>query len=566
MVNPDGHYYVELNHAGSSNSWWRKNRRDNGNGTYGVDLNRNYSFEWGYDNVGSSPSTASETYRGSGPFSEPETQAIRDFVTAHSFTTWLSYHSYGELLLYPWGYIYGNTPDQDVYEALGDSLVQENGYLAGNPASGAIYITNGDSDDWGYGQQSSKNKIFAFTPEINSSAQGGFGPAESYIQPTFDLLLPMNLKLLKFAGNPYQVVGPYQPSQYATGSPYGNGITHLSWTAPDPVDPNPTTHYEIETCRNPSFFSDSASPGLTGWVSSGFSYTASGFSGGGYFSGNANSASHTLVMARPFIVDAASDTLSFKITYNVESNYDYGYVDVSTDQGQSWTPIAGNITTAFNPYGNNRGFGWTGSSPGWVSATFPLTAYLGQEIMLRFAYITDGAFLGTGFSIDNINPVSTCASLSTIASASADTTYDFVPPLTGVWRFRVRALDADNQASRWSNSRDGTVSTLTAANAPRAYETGLGANYPNPFNPSTHIPYVVGGTSGAASVRVTLTIYSVTGARVATVVDAARRPGTYVAQWDGSTVGGRPVPSGIYFARLVVDGTPAQTRKLVLLK
>ncbi len=101
-------------------------------------------------------------------------------------------------------------------------------------------------------------------------------------------------------------------------------------------------------------------------------------------------------------------------------------------------------------------------------------------------------FLGTGFSIDNINPVSTCASLSTIASASADTTYDSVPPLTGVWRFRVRALDADNQASRWSNSRDGTVSTLTAANAPRAYETGLGANYPNPFNPSTHIPYVVG--------------------------------------------------------------------------
>ncbi len=234
MVNPDGHYYVELNHAGSSNSWWRKNRRDNGNGTYGVDLNRNYSFEWGYDNVGSSPSTASETYRGSGPFSEPETQAIRDFVTAHSFTTWLSYHSYGELLLYPWGYIYGNTPDHNVYEALGDSLVQENGYLAGNPASGAIYITNGDSDDWGYGEQTSKNKIFAFTPEVNSSAQGGFGPAESYIQPTFDLLLPMNLKLLKFAGNPYQVVGPYQPTQYATGAPYGNGITRLSWTSPDP--------------------------------------------------------------------------------------------------------------------------------------------------------------------------------------------------------------------------------------------------------------------------------------------------------------------------------------------
>jgi carboxypeptidase T len=59
---------------------------------YGVDLNRNYGYQWGYDDIGSSPDSNSDTYRGSGPFSEPETQAIRDFVTAHQFVVSLSYH------------------------------------------------------------------------------------------------------------------------------------------------------------------------------------------------------------------------------------------------------------------------------------------------------------------------------------------------------------------------------------------------------------------------------------------------------------------------------------------
>ncbi|UCH84741.1 MAG: zinc carboxypeptidase, partial [Candidatus Latescibacterota bacterium] len=122
MINPDGHVYVQQNHDGSPSSWWRKNRRDNGDGSIGVDLNRNYGYEWGYDNIGSSPSPWEITYRGSGPFSEPETQAVRDFCNSHRITMWLSYHTYGELLLYPWGFDALYTPDHDVYLALGDTL------------------------------------------------------------------------------------------------------------------------------------------------------------------------------------------------------------------------------------------------------------------------------------------------------------------------------------------------------------------------------------------------------------------------------------------------------------
>jgi hypothetical protein len=566
MLNPDGHYYVQQNHGGSSNSWWRKNRRDNGNGTFGVDLNRNWGFEWGYDNIGSSPSSSSDLYRGTGPFSEPETQAIRDFVNAHEFVMWFSYHSYGELLLYPWGYIYGNTPDHGVFQALADSLVEDNDYLPGNSASGAIYITNGDSDDWGYGEQISKGKIFAFTPEVNSQAQGGFGPDDTWILPTFDLLLSMNLKLLKFADNPYQVVGPWTPSQDPTSAPYGNGITRITWSDSDPMDPNPAVAYEIEGCLNPSFTTDTATPGTPLWVLDGFTYTASGEVGGGYFSGNADGISNSIEMRRPYLVDAAHDTLTFRVVYDIETHWDYGYVDVSTDGGASWTPIAGNITSNVNPFGNNRGNGFTGASPGYVTAIFPLTAYLGQEIRVRIAYITDQAVTETGFTIDTITPVPTCQSTTILAAGVTGTTYDHVPAQAGTWRYRVRAQDAEDQNSGWSNTRDQVVATVTAADAPRVFQMDLGANYPNPFNPSTQIPFVVGGTAGSAPVTVELTIYSVTGERVATIVREARRPGSFVERWSGLNDAARPVPSGVYFARLSVANAPALTRKLVLLK
>ncbi len=192
MLNPDGHEYVF-----DVDVWWRKNRRDNNNGTFGIDLNRNYDYAWGYDNEGSSPNPASEVYRGPNPFSEPETQAIRDLTNAHSFVVSLSYHSYGNWWLYPWGYIPENTPDHDTFVEIADSCVAYNGYEPGNAASGTIYITNGDSDDWLYGEQSTKCKIFAFTPEVGTT---GFHPDPSEVSGLIQENLEPNLYVARAAG------------------------------------------------------------------------------------------------------------------------------------------------------------------------------------------------------------------------------------------------------------------------------------------------------------------------------------------------------------------------------
>ena len=94
MVNPDGHQYSVM-----TDRLWRKNRRNNGDGSFGVDLNRNYSYQWG--GTGSSGDTFSETYRGPAPFSEPESQAVRDFLDQQSPKALISYHNYSQLQLLP---------------------------------------------------------------------------------------------------------------------------------------------------------------------------------------------------------------------------------------------------------------------------------------------------------------------------------------------------------------------------------------------------------------------------------------------------------------------------------
>jgi carboxypeptidase T len=100
MVNPDGHEYSR-----TEDRWWRKNRRPNPDGSFGVDPNRNYGYLWGTLDVSTSSHVPSdETYVGPHAFSEPETRAMRDLIAGERFRGVITYHSFSQLILYPWGY------------------------------------------------------------------------------------------------------------------------------------------------------------------------------------------------------------------------------------------------------------------------------------------------------------------------------------------------------------------------------------------------------------------------------------------------------------------------------
>ncbi|MCI3927991.1 M14 family metallopeptidase [Streptomyces sp. AN091965] len=166
-ANPDGY---DFTHAADGDRQWRKNLRDiDGDGTIaagdGVDLNRNFAYKWGYDNEGSSPKASSETYRGTGPMSEPETKAIDRFQKRIGFTYGINYHSAAELILYGVGWqVATPTPDDVLYKALAGT--PEKPAVPGyHPqVSSELYTTNGEAD----GHAGNINGIAMFTPEMST--------------------------------------------------------------------------------------------------------------------------------------------------------------------------------------------------------------------------------------------------------------------------------------------------------------------------------------------------------------------------------------------------------------
>ncbi len=569
MLNVDGHVYVEQNHGGSSVNWWNKNRRPNGDGSYGVDPNRNYGYNWGYDDIGSSPDTWSWQYRGTGPFGERENQAVRNLCAGRHFILSLSYHSYGEQILFPWGYAALNTPDHDLFLAIGDSLRQGNGYAVGNAASGEIYITNGDSDDWLYGDTQTKNRVFGYTIELNSYEEGGYSPPESQIQPTFEKMLAMNLAALRVAADPRLHEGPWPPAMnpVASSAPPAYDI---SWSGADPQDPHSPICYELTEIKNLAGSVDSVeSPGAL-WTTDGFVLTdARAYAGSrSFYSGRGDDLRSTLSMANIY-PGWLPQTLSCRLWYDIEQDWDYAYLEGSLDDGATWITIPGSLTTNLDPNGTNRGNGITGVSGGWVNATFDLSSLMTSGsgfILLRFLYVTDGLTSGEGIYVDLVNPVTRCERSSVIASNLGSTSFRRWPDEIGSFIYFVRAFDAMANASARSDLAAWQVDAISDS-TPIPLASRLEQNYPNPFNPSTTLQFDVGAAAATEgrTAAVSLRLYDVSG-RVIAVLREGRLPaGRYSATWDGRGTGGNPVASGLYFAELRLSGK-VFVRKMILLR
>jgi carboxypeptidase T len=569
MINVDGHVYVEQNHDGSSSFWWNKNRRPNGDGSYGVDPNRNYGYNWGYDDAGSSPDTWSWQYRGTGPFSERENQAVRNLCAGRHFIISLSYHSYGEQILFPWGYAALNTPDNDLFFAIGDSLRQGNDYTVGNAASGTIYITNGDSDDWLYGDTQTKNRVFGFTIELNSYAEGGYSPPESLIQPTFEKMLGMNMAALRVAGDPRFHEGPRPPAMNPVTSSYPPSYD-VSWSGADPQDPHPPISYELAEIKNLAGSVDSVeAPGAL-WSTDGFALTTARAYAGTYsfYSGLGDNLRNTLSMANIYPV-WLPQTLSCRLWYDIEQGWDYAYLEGSVDDGDTWVTLPGSRTTNLDPNGANRGNGITGASGGWVSATFDLSSLMAGGsgfILLRFLYATDGSTSGEGIYVDLVNPVTRCERSSVIASNLGATSFRCWPDEIGSFIYYARAFDAMANASARSDLAVWQVDAISDS-TPLPFASSLDQNYPNPFNPSTTLQFTVGAVAApeGRTAPVSLRLYDVSGRVVASLREGRLAAGRYSATWDGRAAGGKPAASGLYFAELRLSGK-VFVRKMVLLK
>ncbi|XP_017768607.1 PREDICTED: carboxypeptidase B-like [Nicrophorus vespilloides] len=180
IANPDGYEYSH-----TTDRLWRKNRARSGQ-CAGTDLNRNFGYKWGGKGSGRNP--CQEIYAGTGPFSEPETAAIRTFITSTKakWRAYVSFHSYGQYILYPWGYDRVVTPDykelQTVAQKASNAIRASGGpaYTFG-PAGSTLYPASGGSDDWAKGTVGMK---YAYTIELRDSGRYGFVLPATYIKPT----------------------------------------------------------------------------------------------------------------------------------------------------------------------------------------------------------------------------------------------------------------------------------------------------------------------------------------------------------------------------------------------
>jgi carboxypeptidase T len=206
-ANPDGRKLAE------SGAFWRKNT-DNDDGcfssnSWGTDLNRNFEFQWACCN-GSSPAPCDETFRGPAAGSEPETIAVQNYLRAEfpdqrdgvldatapdaATGVFVDLHSYGELVLWPWGFTYSLAPNGSALQTLGRKFAFFNGYWPEQAVG--LYPTDGTADDFVYGELG----VAAYTFEVGTSFFQDCGTFENAILPDS---LPALIYAAKVARTPY---------------------------------------------------------------------------------------------------------------------------------------------------------------------------------------------------------------------------------------------------------------------------------------------------------------------------------------------------------------------------
>lgn len=287
-VNPDG---GEYDIATGSYRSWRKNRQPNSGSSYiGTDLNRNYGYKWGCCG-GSSSYPSSETYRGSAAFSTPEMARVRDFINSRvvggvqQIKTSITFHTYAELVLWPYGYTYTDVPsdmtqdDHAVFVAMGQAMAGMNGYTP--QQSSDLYITDGTYDDWAYGV----HRIFAYTFEMypTTSSPGFYPPGVDIPRETSRNEQAVRY-ILQQADCPYRTIG--KEGQYCSTTPpvaptnlmataVSSSQVNLAWVDSD----NNETGFKIERCTGTgcSDFAQIATVGanITSFASTGLSASTS---------------------------------------------------------------------------------------------------------------------------------------------------------------------------------------------------------------------------------------------------------------------------------------------------
>lgn len=568
VVNPDGYVRNQTTNPNGGGSW-RKNRRNNGAGCFGVDLNRNYNYGWGFNN-GSSGDPCSDTYRGPSAGSELETQAVKNFVTAIQPKIAFSVHSVAGRYLNPYGYN-DSSIAYEIYSDFSGDFAAENNFTYGTVIEMLNYYSSGTTRDWLHSMG-----CYAWTPEVGG---GSFWPPISQIIPAANEMLS-SYKYLSWVGGAfakfqnYSILGTGYAERNDTlrlnigirnkglSKPSNNVLVTVSTSYPNITALNSSHNYGSITQRQIKYntvpfafrltnsavymdeiklivstiqenvetsldtisvivgranilINDNSENGTSRWTKSGnqimwdttfVSYWSEYHSFADSRYGNSRNSTNNYF--------SLNDTINLISAVNPRLEF---MAKWATETNNDYVRIQ--VSTNFGSTWTNLSGRFTANIGGqpsyhgiqpWIYERINLNSFIGQRIRLRFNYITDNGVPGDGFYFDN---------------------------------FRV------------INYTDGPGVGISQNGNEIPIRFALYQNYPNPFNPFTRINFDI-----PKSVFVNLKLYDMLGREVKTLVSQNLNAGKYFSELDAADIS-----AGVYFYRIKA-GNFTDTKKLVLVK
>ena len=575
VVNPDGYAYNEFIDP-QGGGVWRKNRRRNTDGSVGVDLNRNYGYKWGFDNIGSTGNGNDGVYRGAAAFSEPETQAIRDLCKRNQFSAGFNYHTFGNLLIHPFGYNDTDPPDSVIYRRLGDILTAHNYYTFGTGDATVGYVTNGDADDWMYGDTETKARIFSMTPEVGTDADG-FWPVPSRILPLAAENLRANLDLAQLAGqhivirsaevdqrsNDQTVTFRITPANAGVRTTAPSAAVRFAGTGVSVIDPAPVV---IPTAGEQTV--TVLARREAGWPDGRMAM---------------------LGMTATYADESSRDSVSFRLGVP-----DTLFADGADPVRGPWNAVSSLPAIRWDTTGATSYRGmlcYTDSPRGEYGDNQKNTFTLGRAVLLegvaaelrfRARWHLETAYDGVSVEVsaDSGKSWTACAGDYTrpgsgIAGGKQVAGVPYYDRFRREWveevinlssflgsaimvRFRLESDQYEHRDGMYVDDLrilSYRSLPLTVAETPLIHTFSLRQNYPNPFNPATVISFDL---SAGTSIR--LVIADILGRDLLTLADGYHAAGAHSV-----SVNGAGLASGVYFYRLETPGR-SSVRKMVLLR
>jgi hypothetical protein len=564
-MNPDGYVFSH----DSGQTMWRKNRRYfPEHGTYGVDPNRNYNGTcngdpwgaWGaIDHRKASFDPTSNIFCGDAPFSEYETQAIRDLVADHEFTFYVTYHTYGEMIIWSWGYTPQGAPDSTMLSDIGNGMAQRTKGMGGTSIYDAfqgsgLYPTSGTAQEWGYGYglYVQGMPILAYTVEACTCFYPPDAGLEQVVRENFEGAM----YLFEIAGSVRSQMVPWMvPPDIEPVDTVGPDF-HLHW------EKRAADKYALEELRALSVIEDDAEDSSDLWIFEGFTRSTD-YSHSGSYSyisrGSCDSAA-TMTTAYPLPI---ADSLVFWCDYTILAS-DHAFVEVS-GTGKEWEFLDG----------------FTGNSQGWERKSYALPPH--KSLYTRFRFTVAAISLREDFRVDDIYPVPRFDTVATISENISDT-FHLMNRLPGNYWYRVKA----HNSRGWGDL--GELEDVTAVesgveetNCQLAIGNCQLSIYPNPFTHNAVVEFVVRGSQpeadeplaqefvdGETRQVMSLQIYDL-GGRLVRSFDLTNHQSPFSSE-GGSASGGNQITwdardcgSGVYFVVLEA-GDFRHSEKITLIR